>query len=199
MIKSIIGYGGFAREVYWSIYDTEGVKSVFFVDDEWYNPYEDNVLPLSIFEPEKYEVVVCIGDSYSRKKVVDRLPENTKYFTHIHRSVKILGNDVKIGTGSVICAGCILTTNIELGAHTHLNLQTTVGHDTNTGSYFTTAPGVNISGNVSVGDLVYIGSNASIKQKIKICDNVTIGMNSCVVKNIEESGVYIGTPSYKIK
>ena len=37
------------------------------------------------------------------------------------------------------------------------------------------------------------------KEKIYICDDVTIGLVSGVVKNITESGVYGGVPVSKIK
>jgi UDP-3-O-[3-hydroxymyristoyl] glucosamine N-acyltransferase len=46
---------------------------------------------------------------------------------------------------------------------------------------------------------VYVGTNASIKEKINIHSLVTIGMNAGVVKHINEPGVYIGTPTKKIK
>ena len=121
------------------------------------------------------------------------------YFTFIHPSSILLGNDISIGEGSIICAGCILTTNIKLGNHTHLNLQTTIGHDCEIGDYFTTAPGVKISGNCKIYDCVYIGTNASVKEKISIHSLTTIGLNAGVVKNIEEPGVYTGTPAKKIK
>jgi len=35
--------------------------------------------------------------------------------------------------------------------------------------------------------------------KTTICDNVTIGLNSGVVKDINEKGVYVGLPVRKIK
>jgi UDP-3-O-[3-hydroxymyristoyl] glucosamine N-acyltransferase len=60
-------------------------------------------------------------------------------------------------------------------------------------------PGSIVSGNVTIGDFVYLGNNSSVKEKIKICDNVTIGMNSAVVKHITEEGVYVGVPSKLLK
>jgi UDP-3-O-[3-hydroxymyristoyl] glucosamine N-acyltransferase len=60
-------------------------------------------------------------------------------------------------------------------------------------------PGVIVSGNVTIQDLVYVGTNSSIREKITICDNVIIGMNSGVVKDINKSGTYVGTPLIKIK
>ena len=87
----------------------------------------------------------------------------------------------------------------QMKKHAHLNLITTIGHDCSIGDYFTTAPGVQISGNEIIGDRVYFGTRSCVKEKIHICDDVTIGMNSGVVKKITESGTYIGTPAKKIK
>jgi sugar O-acyltransferase (sialic acid O-acetyltransferase NeuD family) len=199
MEKAIIGYGGFAKEVQSSIEKTDGTKiDVFFVDDEYYIG-QNKTFPLSLFNPKKYEVIIAIGDPYVRDLIVNKLPKETKFFTHINSSAQILSNDVEIGEGSIICAGSILTTNIKIGKHSHLNLQTTIGHDCIIGDFFTTAPGVKISGNSNIGNKVYFGTNSCCKEKIQICNNVTIGLNCGVVKNINTPGVYIGTPNEKIK
>lgn len=199
MIKAIIGAGGFAREVFWSLPESERATSKFFVDDQYCDGKDELILPLSIFDPMKYEVVVAIGDPSDRFDIVQKLPTETKYFTHIHPSVQILDPDIKIGEGSIICAGSILTTNIKIGKHAHLNLQTTIGHDCKIGDYFTTAPGVKISGNCTIYDCVYVGTNASVKQKVSIHSLSTIGMNAAVVRDIEVPGVYVGVPAQKIK
>ena len=56
-----------------------------------------------------------------------------------------------------------------------------------------------ISGNCNIGKHVYFGTNSSVREKITMCDNVTIGLNSGVVKDINEEGVYAGLPTKKIK
>lgn len=198
MKKGIIGNGGFGREVFHSFSDQDKENSIFFVSDEYYLNSMINTLPLSEFNYEKYEVVVAVGDPKLRENIVKYLPKKTKFFTHIHESVKLLDKNIEIGDGSIICAGTILTTNIRIGKHCHLNLQSTIGHDTIIGDFFTTAPGVKVSGNCTIGNRVYVGTNASIREKINICDDVTIGLNSGVVKDINESGTYVGLPSKKI-
>jgi sugar O-acyltransferase (sialic acid O-acetyltransferase NeuD family) len=195
MKRALIGAGGFANEVRAHIGD---FTMKCFVDDQYFIPNEKYIYPLSKFNPKEYEVLVAIGDPRDRYDVIHRLPKETQYFTFIHPSAQILGNDVYIGKGSIICAGSILTTNVKIGDHAHLNLQTTIGHDCLIGDYFTTAPGVKISGNCKISDLVYLGTNSSIREKIEICNDVTIGLNAGVVKNIIEPGVYVGTPSAKI-
>jgi sugar O-acyltransferase (sialic acid O-acetyltransferase NeuD family) len=195
MKKALIGAGGFANEVKAQMGD---FNMICFIDDEYYKPNDKNILPLSQFNPNDYEVLIAVGDPTDRKDIVNKLPKKTKYFTFIHPSVQILGNDVTIGDGSIICAGSIITTNCVIGNHTHLNLQTTIGHDCRIGDFFTTAPGAKVSGNCTIGNCVYIGTNVSIKQKIEICDNVIIGLNAGVVKNILISGTYVGVPAKKI-
>ena len=199
MKKGIIGAGGFGREIYWSLDLMERVNCKFFVDDEYYQQGNEDILPISEFDPEEYEVIVAVADPKFRKSIVESLPIETKYFTHIHPSVQIHAPDVEIGEGSIICAGTIITTNVKIGKHAHLNLLTTIGHDCEIGDYFTTAPGAKISGNCKIYDCIYVGTNASIKQKLSIESFTTIGSGAAVVKDIEEPGVYAGVPAKKIK
>ena len=195
MERALIGAGGFAREIK---YHMGNPHMKMFVDDVYYKENSENIYPLSKFDETQYEVIVAIANPSERFNMVDRLPKKTKYFTFIHKSVQILDKSIKIGSGSIICAGCILTTNIKIGNHCHLNLQTTIGHDCVIGDYFTTAPGAKISGNCNIGSRVYVGTNSSIREKINICDNVIIGLNSGVVKNIFEFGTYVGNPCKKL-
>lgn len=204
---AIIGAGGFGREVRTQFLDDaysrkgEAVPLVeMFVDDEYVEASKGWASPLSelIADIDSWRVLVAIGDPKARQTMVEKLPSSTKYHTFIHSSAKLLDNDmrsIKIGRGSIVCAGAILTTNIRIGKHAHLNLGTTVGHDCVIGDFFTTAPGVRISGNAKIGNRVYFGTNACTKEKISICDDATIGLNAGVVKDITRSGTYVGTPA----
>lgn len=159
----------------------------------------NNFKDLSEFESDKYTALITIVNQIERDKILNFLPQKTEFETFIHDSVRILDKNIEIGKGSIICAGSILTTNIKLGDFSQLNLNTTIGHDCVLGKNFTTAPGVNISGNCIIGNNVYIGTNASLREKLSICKDVIIGMQSSVVKDITESGIYVGNPVKKIK
>jgi sugar O-acyltransferase (sialic acid O-acetyltransferase NeuD family) len=195
MEKVLIGAGGFAREIK-SHMNIPNMKC--FVSDEYYYPNENNIFPLSEFDEDKYEAIIAIGNPLDRYDVSQKLPKNTKYFKFIHPSALILDSDIEIGDGSIVCANVIITTNVKIGRHAHINLQTTIGHDVIIGDFFTSAPGVKISGNCKIHDMVYIGTNASIKEKISIHSLSTIGLNAGVVKHIEQAGTYVGTPAKKI-
>lgn len=194
----IFGHGGHAREVYWCLDFAQRVNCKFFVDDEYFQGGE-NILPISEFEPEEYQMIVAVADPKARKSIIDKLPSETKYYTFIHPTAQILGPDVWISEGCYIGPNSIVTTNITIGKHAILNRGNQIGHDCVIGDYFSAMPGAIVSGNVNIGNCVYIGSNTSIREKINISDNVVIGLNSGVVRDIKESGTYGGLPAEKIK
>ncbi|MBO9731670.1 MAG: acetyltransferase [Chitinophaga sp.] len=202
----IIGAGGHGRETLCAVIDgmdsAQDIRDIacFMVDDEYYDETTImgiEVIPSSKFDAALYDVVVAIGDPATRKKIVERLPADTTYATIIHPSA-IISEWVEIGEGSIISAGVIITCNIKIGKHVHLNTRTTVSHDCILGDFFTAALGVSISGNCQLGSGVYLGTHAAIKQKITVTDNVTIGMGGVVVKDIQEAGVYVGVPVQKL-
>jgi sugar O-acyltransferase (sialic acid O-acetyltransferase NeuD family) len=204
----IVGAGGFGREALCCLIDSlkdENIKiddiACFMVEDAAHTNEKImgiEVIPQSKFDPDKYDAIVGTGDPTLRKKIVNSLPPNTTYTTIIHPTA-VISKWVEIGEGSIITAGTILTCNIKIGKHAHLNLHTTIGHDCVIGDFFTTTPAVNVSGNCQFGECVYLGTNASIKQGVSICSNVTVGMGGVVVKDITEPGIYIGNPLKKFE
>jgi len=192
MKLALFGNGGHAREVAAQL----NKEVTFFVDDEFSN---ESAKPISDFKPENYLMMVAVANSKEREKIVKRLPSNTKYFTFVHPTVLSMDNNIEIGEGSFIGAYSILTTNIKIGKHSILNRGNQIGHDSIIGDYFSAMPGAIVSGNVILGESVYMGTNSSIKEKIQVCSNVTIGSNATVIKNIIIGGTYVGVPSKKIK
>lgn len=196
MKKALIGAGGFADEVKAQIGD---FNMVCFVDDEYYIPSTKNIRPISELDINEYEIAICIGNGVIRERIVNSLPTNTQYFTFIHPTSLIMDDNIEIGEGSFIGAHSIITTNIKLGNHSILNRGCHIGHDSIIGDYLSMMPNSVISGNCNIGNRVYIGTNSSTRENLEICDDVIIGLNSGVVKNINDSGVYGGTPAKKLK
>jgi sugar O-acyltransferase (sialic acid O-acetyltransferase NeuD family) len=191
MKKVLIGNGGHAREVMAQM----GINLLRFVDDQY---VDNDTLPLSQFDPTIHVAMVAVANSKDRYDIIQRLPKETQFFTFIHPTALLMDN-IEIGEGSFIGAYSILTTNIKLGKHSILNRGNHIGHDCRIGDYFSAMPGAIVSGNVTIYDLVYMGNNSSIREKLSVHSLSTIGMNSAVVKHIEEPGVYVGCPVKKIK
>jgi sugar O-acyltransferase (sialic acid O-acetyltransferase NeuD family) len=192
MKLALFGYGGHAREVASQINNSID----FFVDDEYSNEYTK---PISTFNPEIYMMMVAVSDPKHREEIVKRLPKKTRYFKFIHPTAQIFAKDVEIGEGSFIGAYSILTTNIKIGNHAILNRGNQIGHDTTIGNYFTSMPGAIVSGNVVIGDNVYLGTNSTIIEKKQLSHNIIIGANGVVVKDIVSPGTYVGVPTKLLK
>lgn len=177
----IIGTGGFAKEV--KTYS--GRTATMVLSEDFLKVY---------FQNKSEGVVIAIGDGSVRRKIVAEFPKTN--WTVVNHS-KSWGDNI-IAEGSIICPGTIITQHVGIGKHVVINLNCTIGHDTIIGDFTTVSPGANISGNVYIGENCYIGSNAVIREKINICDDVTIGAGAVVVKDITEPGTYVGNPCKKI-
>jgi sugar O-acyltransferase (sialic acid O-acetyltransferase NeuD family) len=206
----IIGVGGFGREVKILIDQINQVDKEFnllgFYDDandlsSNYNglPYLGTIEDLNSLGDET-AVVLGVGDPNTKQKIISKLTNSNLTFPSlIHPSV-ILGNDnVTIGEGSIICAGCIITCNIEIGRFVTLNLMCTVGHDTKIGSYSSFMPSVNISGEVLIDEFVYVGTGAKIINQLSIGQDTIIGAGAVVSKSLPSNCTAVGIPAKPIK
>lgn len=202
----IYGTGGFAKEVA-NLMAENGQLSSFggFVDldhkvadAKGQSIFEKDVITESAFlSKSDVQLVIAIGDPKTRQKTVEDLPPNVQFATLIHHTASV-GQGCTLSAGCIICAGCVVTVDVDLGAHAQLNLGTTIGHDVKAGSYFTTAPSTNISGDCTFGDRVYMGTGSATRQGLTICADTTIGMGAMVVKNCVESGTYVGIPAKRL-
>lgn len=200
----IIGSGGFAKEVACLARQCSWEVGAFIdtSDNAGRIIMGIPVLPMEFLVVEDplampRNVVVAIGNPEIRRKIIMQEllpPVRVKHITLIHPSV-IMSESVMVGEGSVICAGTVLTCDINIGPFSHLNLHTTIGHDVKTGAFFTTAPGVHISGNVTMGEAVYFGTNAATVEKVIIGDDVVVGAVACVTKDLLNPGTYVGVPA----
>jgi sugar O-acyltransferase (sialic acid O-acetyltransferase NeuD family) len=151
---------------------------------------------------EIVNVVVAIGNPKLKSKIVKSIQHlnHVRFPVLIHERALVQDIDlVKIGKGSILCAGVVMTTAIEVGVHVLLNLNVTVGHDSTIGDYTSVMPGVNIAGNVVLGSEVMIGSGANIINNIKVGSHSMIGSGSVVNHDIPAASTAAGVPARVIK
>lgn len=204
----VIGFGAFTREIiprlrkhfdvfvasnYMNKINETAVK-------DYLAKYSANLYPLeSFFDKNKYSALITLTNGAQREEIVNFLPNDTTYYTFIDENAVVYDADNSIGKGSVICAGTIITTNVQIKQFVQLNLGCTVGHDSILESFTTFAPGVNISGRCKIGSYTYFGTNSSLREKIEVGEHIVIGAQSTVVKDILEKGIYAGIPAKKLK
>lgn len=208
---AIFGVGGFGREVLALILDINHVEPqwniVGFFDDGYEKGMNINGYPTlgSAEDLNKWEtdiaIVISIGSPVIKKKILDNIHNpKVSYPTLIHPSVWIGDrNYVKIGKGCIFCAGVMITTNIVIKDFVIINLQCTVGHDTVINDYAAFMPSVNISGEVNIGEGVYVGTGAKIINQLEIGDYTIVGAGAVVSKTLPAHCTAVGVPAKPIK
>lgn len=208
---AIFGAGGFGREVK-TIIDAINEKNpnsynfIGFYDDgknigKIINGYPvlGGIEEINALNKE-LNLVISIGDPKIKKKIISKIDNNNiKYPSLIHPNALISKDSVKIGEGSVICAGTILTCNIEIGKFVILNLMCTVGHDTVIEDFCAFMPSVNISGEVIIQSCVYVGTGAKIINLLSIGYNTIVGAGAVVSKSLPANCTAVGIPAKPIK
>lgn len=141
-------------------------------------------------------LVIAIADPRIRKGVVEGIDNDQIGFPALVHPQAIAGGETNyFGQGTIITAGCILTTGIVLGDFTIINLSSTLGHDVKVGSFSIVMPGCNISGNVIIGECSLIGTGAKILQNLKLGKNCTVGAGAVVTKCFGDGVTVVGVPA----
>lgn len=208
---AVFGAGGLGREIALMIEQINKAKPeweiIGFIDDDpdqgtdmHYWPVVGDMEWLNRF-PEKLGVVIAIARTEVKEKIYRNISNPLIYFPSlIHPSV-IKGGDwhIRIGEGSLITAGTILTTNIRIGKHVLINLGCTVGHDVAIKDFASIMPGVHISGEVVVEEKVFIGTGASIINRLSIGKNAIVGAGAVVCRSVPSDCTAVGVPARPIK
>jgi UDP-3-O-[3-hydroxymyristoyl] glucosamine N-acyltransferase len=102
----------------------------------------------------------------------------------------IIGNSVEIGAGCTIDRGAIDDTEIHDGVK--LDNQVHIAHNVILGKNSAIAASCAIAGSTVVGKNLQMGGLSGILGHLKICDDVLIGAQTLITKNIDNSGDYVG-------
>lgn len=208
---AVFGAGGFGREVKMlidqiNLLDLETYQFTGFYDDGEEKDTMINGCPIlgGLADLNQIEEPLClavaIGNPILKKSILQQITNpNVIFTTLIHPNVLIGKDSVTIGEGSIICAGTIITVNVDIGQHVILNLQCTVGHDTRIGDFSSFMPAVNISGEVEIGECVYAGTGAKIINRLSIGENTVVGAGAVVSKSLPANCTAVGVPAKPIK
>lgn len=200
----IAGAGGFGREVHaWvdssPVYrDQENIGQVVFLND--YEPEIPVRAPIVAtiegYEPLPGDLVLCaIGDPGARRVVVEGLTARGANFGTFVHDRTIIGANVTVGPGSILCPGSVFSTDIRVGAHVHVNLNCVVGHDVTIGDFATVSPSCNLLGAATVAEGAFLGTAVTILPGKRVSVDAVVGAGSLVLKNVATGTTVFGNPA----
>lgn len=142
--------------------------------------------------------VLGIGSPSVRKALDLELSNwDREAWTSIHPAASVSETN-RLGDGVVIAQGVVVTTNVDIGRHAHLNVNSSVSHDSIIGPYVTISPGAVICGSCVIEEAAYIGANACVIQGITVGKGAIVGAGACVIANVAPGQTVVGVPARPI-
>ena len=138
--------------------------------------------------------IVAIGNAKIREKIQKNLQN---VITLIHPDA-VISRRVEIGVGTVVMAGAVINSDVVIGDGCIINTGASVDHDCKVEDYVHISVGAHVAGAVNVGARTWIGAGSTISNNVNICSDCMIGVGAAVVKNLFESGIYVGVPAKKL-
>ena len=140
-------------------------------------------------------VIVAIGNNQVRLKIATELASQGVKFARAIHPTAVIGSQVFIGQGSMICANTVINTGSTIGDHVILNTATTVDHHNKIGNGVHIAPGTHTGGGVTIENGAFIGIGATIMPRKIVHTWATVGAGAVVNKDIQAHSVVVGIPA----
>lgn len=140
-------------------------------------------------------VLLCAGSGSARSSIAKRLGiVDSRYATVVDPAVRVPPSCV-VGVGTMLLAGCVLTTTVMVGRHVVAMPNVVLTHDDVVDDFATLCAGVVLGGSVHVGARAYLGMNACVRERLTIGPDAVVGMGSVVLGDVPERRTWYGAPA----
>jgi sugar O-acyltransferase (sialic acid O-acetyltransferase NeuD family) len=205
----IVGAGGFGREVHQWICDVNSsafgaaFRVVGFLDSGKAGQTVHGLPVLGdvdwVTSRPEVAAAVSIGSTSARRRIIERLRAANVRLPSIVHPRALVGQNVTIGDGTIICPQVVVTCDIDIGSGVILNIDLTVGHDAVIGDLCTLAPGIHISGYVKIGEGCDLGTGACAVPGVTIGAWSVVGSGAVVSRDLPPNVTAVGVPAKVIK
>ena len=218
-MKPVIIFGiGEAAQVahFYLTHDSNYTIEAFTVDKDYLSSSRFCDLPIVPFEevenlypPDKFQMFIAVG--YAKVNAV----RTTKYEAAKAKGYELISyvsskatiwTDLSIGENCFILEDNTIQPFVKIGNNVTLWSGNHIGHHATIGDNCFITSHVVISGGVNIGKNCFIGVNATIRDHINIADKSVIAAGAILMKDTQESGVYIAqsaelskVPSHRLK
>lgn len=201
----IIGAGGHGREVL-DIVRAQGEEPLGFLVEQEFRDDSTTIHELPVLggldwlsEHPDVKVICALGAPELRLRLTQiARGHGVTFGTAIHPSVQ-QSHWVSVGAGVVVGPGSILTNEIVIEDHVHVNVGSTVSHDVRLGEFVTLSPGVHLAGGVTLGEGTFLGVGAVVLPRVRIGAWSTVGAGAVVIGDVAPGSVVVGVPAKVIK
>lgn len=116
-------------------------------------------------------------------------------FARVVHPSAVVASDVQLDEGAQVMAGAVIQPGSRIGCNVIINTRASVDHDCVIHDHAHIAPGVTLSGGVSVGAGSHVGTGATVIQGVTIGAGSTVGAGALVLKDVSEGLTVVGVPA----
>ncbi len=200
MRLAIFGTGGMGRELADIVARSPRLRDryneICFVVDQPAGPVQGR----SVLRPAELlpadELSLAIGNSADRRQLAERFAGHR--WATIISDHALISPAAQIGPGAIVCDFAVVNNATRVGRHFLANTYAQVSHDCLLGDYVTLSPKASCNGWVQMGDEVFVGAGAVIRngsavQRLQIGRSATVGMGATVLKDVPDGATVMGT------
>lgn len=195
-LVGVFGASGYGREVMPLVEDANAL----FIDDNRAGLAVNGRATLTWAQfldrpADARTVVIAVSDSRARQAIAERCDAAGVPLLQVAAKNVVMMENNQFGDGAILSPFVTITSNVRIGRCFQANLYAYAGHEAVIGDYVTLAPRASINGNVRLGNHVYVGTGALIRQGITVGDGAVIGMGAVVTKDVPAGVTVVGNPA----
>jgi sugar O-acyltransferase (sialic acid O-acetyltransferase NeuD family) len=203
----LVAAGGLARETAEAA-RAAGQDLLGFVDDDprlWGGTLDH--LPVlggleAVLDYRDVSVVLCAGQGIVRARLAARLHEMgvqpDQYVSVVHPSVSV-PQSCKVGIGSVLLGGTVLTASVSIGSHVVCYPHVTLTHDDALDDFVTLCSATTLGGGVRIRAGAYVGMSTAIREHVVVGAGAVIGMGAVVLQDVPQGETWAGVPARALR
>lgn len=130
-----------------------------------------------------------------KKQVCQALMERSAEFISLVHPSAILGGNIQLGNGVVLCPRVTLTADITIGDFVAINCHSSAGHDVVIGDWATISGHCDLTGNTRYGVGAFLATGVRIVPGKSIGDFSYVGAGAVVIRSVKDGQKVFGNPA----
>lgn len=205
----LFGNGQQASGAYYALTNYTPHEVVAFTLDQDYMKkktfFDLPVIPFEEIEqaypPDDHKMLVSISFRHVNKLRAEKYHQaKTKGYQLVSfiSSNASIPRDVKVGENCRIGSRVVIGSFAEIGNNVCIGTGSIVGHHTVIKDHCFLAGAVAVAGSVTIEPYSFIGTNATIRDRVTIAKECVIGAGSVILQDTIEKGVYMAQPAERL-
>ncbi len=205
----IVGAGGFGREMLaWARQSVQFEREWIikgFIDDNLgaligKNTPAEILGRIQDYQPRSDEVFICaIGIPAVKRHCCELMTERGGQLARLTHRTAVLGDNVKLGEGVILCPFSVVSGNNQLGRGVAINMHSSIDHDANVGDWSQVNCHCDVTGAVQIGCEVFVGSSVVIAPGVTVQDRAYLGAGAVVLRNVPPGAKVFGVPAQRVE